>query len=177
MRKSLVEKESVLLQFDPLVHKTLARMGIRSSHLFYEDYAQELRLKMLELYQKFDGNPVDTERYQFVAYASKGLYWYLLDILKKERPTVSLSAIDFETVLNASTHQAPYQSQVNLLAFMTSMQKHLTLEEQGLFWLLNDSSLTLKDIAQIYDISIPAIHKRKVKLQEKLSSLKNILKF
>lgn len=176
MRKSIVEKESILLQFDPIVHKTLNRMGIRSTHLFYEDYAQELRIKMIALYERFEGNPIDNERYQFIAYASKGLYWYLLDLLKKERPTVSLPSIDLDALIHSSIQEAPFQSQVNLLAFISSMQNVLTLEEQGLFWLLNDDSLTLREIANYYDLSIPAIHKRKAKLQAKLSPFKNILK-
>ena len=51
------EHEKLLSQFEPLLFKTLSRVNMRRIHADYDDYLQELRLKLLTLADKFDGDP------------------------------------------------------------------------------------------------------------------------
>ena len=44
-----LHRSRVLVQFEKLIHRTLARAQVSQHHMFYEDYAQELRLKLLEI--------------------------------------------------------------------------------------------------------------------------------
>ena len=71
--------EHLIRLFAPLVYKTLARCNIHSAHIHYDDYWQELRIKLLQIAQNFDGQPLtnDDDRYRFTAYAQRGLYWHL----------------------------------------------------------------------------------------------------
>ena len=52
----------------------------------YDDFFQELQLKLVDLYTHFDGLPLEKEidRYRFTSYAKTGLYWHGLNLLRKD---------------------------------------------------------------------------------------------
>src|SRR5699024_8270298 len=80
--------DDLLKQFKPLIHKTMNRMKIFQNHMDYDDFIQELQIQLIEILHRFDGDPLasDEDRFKFTAYASNGLYWHGLNLLKKNAP-------------------------------------------------------------------------------------------
>lgn len=81
------EKELLLAQYTPLLHKVMKSLHLQSFDTQYEDYLQELRIKLIEIAKDFDGDPRDKDKYRFTNYAQRGLRWYLIDLLRKNKKT------------------------------------------------------------------------------------------
>lgn len=166
-------KSRVLNQFEPLVHKTLARLFIHPRHVSYEDYAQELRLKLLEIESSFDGRALGEDRIRFVAFAGRGLYWYLVSLLRKEKQAVTVSFDDIEAAVECVV---PLESsRLELVYFLEEVRRRLDEAEFELFQLLVDGEWTVTDIARFYDVSRKVIYRRKKKIVDKISDLKELL--
>lgn len=166
-------KSRVLEQFDPLVHKTLARLFISPRHVSYEDYAQELRVKLLEIEASFDGNALGEDRIRFVAFAGRGLYWFLVSLLRKEK---QLNSVSFDDIEAAVECEVPVESsRLELMFFMEEARRRLDAAEFELFQLLIDGEWTVTEIARFYKVQRKAIYRRKKKIVEKLSDLKELL--
>ena len=52
MTYDALDLNDFLLQFQPLVYKTLNRLNIRSTHMDYDDYFQELQIHLLKIREK-----------------------------------------------------------------------------------------------------------------------------
>lgn len=166
-------KSRVLLQFEPLVHKTLARLYIQSRHIAYEDYAQELRVKLLEIESSFDGKALGEDRIRFVSFAGRGLYWFLVSLLRKEKQLDSVSFDDIEAAVEC---EVPLESsRLELVYFLEEARRRLEVEEFELFQLLADGEWTVTDIARFYGVQRKVIYRRKKKIVDKLSDLKELL--
>ena len=166
-------RSRVLAQFEPLVHKTLARLFISPRHVSYEDYAQELRLKLLEIEAGFDGKALGEDRMRFVAFAGRGLYWFLISLLRKEKKAVSVSFDDIEAAIEC---EVPVESsRLELVLFLEEARRRLDAGEFELFQLLMHGEWTVTEIARFYGVQRKAIYRRKKKLVDKLSDLKDLL--
>lgn len=162
--------EELLNQFTPLVHKVLIEHGQKRNHKDYEDYYQELCIKLVEIAQEYEGDPLGDDRYRFTYYAKKGLSWHLIDLLKKDRHNEyeqSLSDFIFES-------EGVEASKENITAFMTEMVHRVTESELQLIKAFLDGN-TLQEIAKQFKVSRKTISKRKKHIQEKLSDLKSFL--
>ena len=165
--------EHMLRMFAPLLYKTLSRAGIDSRHLYYDDYLQELRLKLFHISRSFDGQPLfnDDDRYRFVAYAQRGLYWYLIDLLRMEPPcTASLD--HFPQYQDDLT---PLQTPIFLESFIAAARQRLSEDEFQLFQLLASDCGTYNEIASILNITRENLYKRRCKLKQKLHDIRNLL--
>lgn len=165
-------KSRVLGQFEPLVHKSLARLFISPRHVSYEDYAQELRVKLLEIEASFDGEALGVDRIRFVAFAGRGLYWFLVSLLRKERQVDLVAFDDVESALEG----VPFESsRVELVFFLEEVRRRLSADELELFNLLADGSWSVTEIARFYGMQRKAIYRRKQRIVEKMSDLKELL--
>ena len=81
-----INVSKLLIEFKPLIYKTLSRLRIHPHHMNFDDFFQELQIKLVEIYQGFEGDPlrVEADRYKFTAYAGNGLYWRGIDLFKKK---------------------------------------------------------------------------------------------
>lgn len=68
------QEEQLLVQFEPLLFKTLGRLNIRRVNADYDDFLQELRLKLLTISDKFDGDPYKEDVFRFLGFAKQSLY-------------------------------------------------------------------------------------------------------
>lgn len=51
----------------------------------YEDYLQELRIKLIKIAENFDGDPLVKDKYRFTKFAKRGLTWYLINLLRSDK--------------------------------------------------------------------------------------------
>src|SRR5699024_7569844 len=142
----------------------------KRNHKDYEDYYQELCIKLAEIAQEYEGDPLGDDRYQFTYYAKKGLSWHRIDLLKKDRHNEyeqSLSDFIFES-------EGVEASKENITAFMTEMVRRVNESELQLIKAYLDGN-TLQERAKQFKVSRKTISKRKKHIQEKLSDLKSFL--
>lgn len=163
----------MLTQFEPLIHKTLQRMTINQRHISYEDYAQELRIKLLAIEESFDGEALGEDRIRFVAFAGKGLYWHLVSLLRKNQKK---SEVSYDEIEAAADVDIPFESsRIELLFFMEEVRRRLDQSEYELLMMLCDESLTVTEIAKLYGVGRKTIYQRKNKIVSKINDLKTLL--
>lgn len=169
-------KSLLLKQFEPLLHKTLHRLNIFQGHWHYEDYLQELRLKLLTIDEAFDGKPLKGDGIRFAAYAGKGLYWHLVNLLRSENQQQEILVEDISLLSDTKGMLAPLQAgSYALSTFIEGVKQRLDKEELALFYVLADGSYSIHEIAASYGVSRKTIYERKKKLVEKIEELKVLL--
>lgn len=167
-------KSRVLDQFEPLIHKTLSRLFISQTHVNYQDYFQELRIKLLDIEATFDGDAMGKDRIRFVAYAGQGLKWHLLSILRKNSRQKEVSVEDI-TTLAEETIMPIESSKAAVLSFLEEIRRRLTLEEYELVLMLCDDTFTIEEIAEYFGIRRQTVYKRRAKIVSKIEDLKYLL--
>lgn len=170
----------LLTEFTPLLHKTMQRLNIRVTHMDYDDFFQELQIKLIHVYQTFDGEPlrVSSDRYRFTAYAGKGLYWHGLNLIRKDN-AVHTHSLDSDQ-LEWFTHKdeepaAPLQSSLFIEDFLQQAKKRLSPKDHELFLYLLEDTYTIQQLANMLKVSRDTIYKRKQKIQERLHGVKECL--
>lgn len=157
----------------------MQRLNIQSTHLYYDDFFQEMQIKLLDLYSSFDGNPIEVleDRYRFAAYTSKGLYWHGLNLIRKEAPS-SLSLFDNEQdeyIQIEDDSKSESTSSLYIEDFLRQAKNRLTKNEYILLLHLSEGKHSLMDIADLLSISRDTLYQRKKKIREKLDDLKECL--
>lgn len=180
MKFSTVKNRQILKEFDNLLHRVLRDAYLYPGHLDYEDYYQELCLKLLNLAENFEGNIFKEGRYPFVAYARRGLSWFVSDLRRRQSRTQSLASQDITHLVDQVNRQQAYphtylHSQGQILSFIQTAENHLTPEEKSLFYYLIQDAYNNQELADIFSCSRQAIHQRRKKLRQKLAHLKNLL--
>lgn len=169
-------KSYLLKQFEPLLHKALHRLNIYQGHWHYDDYLQELRLKLLTIADHFDGKPLKGDGVRFAAYAGKGLYWHLVNLLRNPTLSQEISVEDITLLPAADAMIVPLDEGSHALnAFIEGVKLRLTDEELVLFYILADGSYPVSEIAAHYGVARKTIYDRKRKLVAKLEELKYLL--
>lgn len=169
-------KSYLLKQFEPLLHKTLHRLNIYQGHWHYDDYLQELRLKLLAIADGFDGKPLKGDGVRFAAYAGKGLYWHLVNLLRHPSLSQEVLMEDMTLLPTADAMMVPLEEGSHTLsAFMEGVKERLAEEELVLFYILADGSYSISEIASQYGVARKTIYERKRKLVAKIEELKYLL--
>lgn len=163
----------MIKQFEPLINKTLHKFKLYSNHVDYEDYAQELRIKLLEIAKSFDGKPLamKDDRYRFIAYADNGLAWHLVNLLKREKPAAAVSPEILEETLEDFLVTNHYQVSAQLAEYASYAKQALDAQEYLLYLMLMDQSFTGEEIANLLGISRSTLYEWKKSIQTKLSKL------
>lgn len=170
-----------LKTFKPLIHKVLNQLNIHQNHIDYEDYYQELQIKLIEILRNFknDSTDIEEKNCKFIAYASKGLYWEGLDLLKKKskepekigesRPIEWLSdreAVNFDSFnLNLYTED-----------FFRLAKKRLDSKDFLLLLQLADGQYTMQELADEYGVVRDTIYQWKNRIKLRLEDIKDCLK-
>ena len=162
--------ELLLNQYQLLIKKVLRETNVYESHNSYEDYYQELSIKLIEIAKKFEGDLFVGDKYQFVSYAQKGLNWYLLDLLRSDSSYNHEFALSEFTFIEDNTKVMPDK----MLSFYAEVRKRLNSEEFIIFKGIANN-YTLKEIAEWLKVSPTTIAKKKRRLVAKLNDLKHIL--
>lgn len=170
-------EERLLQQFEPLLHKTLSQLNIRPSQSNYDDYLQELRIKLLQLSDKFIGDPFGDKIGRFITFARKGLFYYMIDIFRKENKIKNEIPMDISKISFIKEEESYVGQQDNIQSFIQEAEELLTPKEKDIFHLLIQSSYTMQEIANILGVSRNNIHKYKKQIRKKLTPLKFFLGF
>lgn len=174
------EYNDLLRQFEPLIHKTIHRLNIHQNHMDYDDFFQELQLQLVKVYQSSQGEPLtnDIERYKFTAYASKGLYWHGINLLKKKDHNSLLTMEDekLDWLIHQHTEgDLPSESNIHIEDFFKAAQKRLSGADFELLGFIVEDSYTIQELADIFGVSRDTIYQRKKRIRERLSDIKECL--
>lgn len=161
--------EQILIQYNRLIHRVLSDNGQKKTDNNYEDLYQELSIKLIEIAEKFSGDPIE-DAYVFTAYAQQGLQWYLIDLLR------SYSSVSVEIPLSnfIFTPVGAESFSENITAFLSEAKKRLTKSENQLFQSLINGQ-TLSELAKDLGVSKNTMSKRKKRIIEKIKDLKHLL--
>lgn len=168
----------LLQEFDPLVHHVLKRLNIKRYYMNYDDLCQELRIKLIEIIKRFDGNPKGQDKGRFITYARKGLYWHAISLLRKDK---SGTELDYDTAKLANQLQlshnpeVTWQSDLAIAEFYRQAKIILNPTEYQVFTLLNSQLYTMQEIADLMSLSRKTIYHYKLRIQKKLQLIKKEL--
>ncbi|MBG9987603.1 sigma-70 family RNA polymerase sigma factor [Aerococcaceae bacterium DSM 111176] len=162
--------ERLLSQYKRLIHKVLLSTGISMNQYAYEDYYQELSIKLVEIADSFQGDVFDADKFKFASFAQRGLRWFLVDLFRSKKygeSTVPLS--DYLLNNNESDEVSD-----KVIDFLNEASLRLDDTEILLFKGLV-SGLPLNELAKTFGVSRKTISRRRIKLQEKLREIKDLL--
>jgi len=174
------EIDDLLKEFEPLIHKTIQRLNIKQNNADYEDFFQELRLQLIKIYCSFDGKPLveDTERYKFTAYASRGLYWHCVNLLKKEYntsfQTIEDGKIDWFMQKDKTT-KSNFETNIHIEEFFRLAEQRLSKQDYKLLLYLAEEKYTEQELADLMNVSRSTIYQRKKRIKARLSGIKKCL--
>ena len=174
MNRNVVLNRRILTEFDPLLHCVLKDAHVSPSMLYYEDFLQELRLKLLSFLDRFEGNPLGADRYAFTAYARKGLYWGVMDLLRKEKRQWH-TPLEKEDVLDAGLMQVYQQSHLSIQLFEQEARRRLNRKELAVYYLLLESDYTMQEIADRLGCRRQTVHNIRQRIRQKLAPCKTFL--
>lgn len=174
-----LKADRLLHQYQPLLHKILHQFQISKYHANYDDYLQELKIKLLELHHKFDGDALSAEDTpRFVHLAKRALYWRMLDLLRQEarRPDTTAFENIGEHLLADAAFAQSRGSSLAIETFLSQARAVLTAEEFTFLMFLIGREMTLAELAEIYDVTRQTIHNWQRNLQHKLADYKDLLR-
>lgn len=153
----------LLEQFEPLIHHVLLARGVRQADSHYDDYAQELRLYLFKLANKFAGDPLGSDRYAFVAYAKRGLGWHLSRLIQQQITEAHASLPDaFFTSAESSAHSYDQLLRDLFTDFYPTLPDSLQL----LFDLLMAGETSSNQLQETLQCSRRTLYYRKSRLKE-----------
>lgn len=167
--------DRLLREFEALIHKTLADLNIRKCHGDYQDYAQELRLKLLDVAERFEGKPLGQDRYRFVAYAGRYLRWSLLDLLRQTERLPQLTLSEHQDLLADSTSLQGEACEAGAADFLQAAQASLSERDYQLTLALAEPDVSITDIARSFGVARKTIYAWKKRLAQRLKPLKGLL--
>lgn len=169
----------VLEQFEPLIHKSLSQMNVKPHYRDYDDFAQELRLKLLDVYQRFDGQALEEDRYRFIAYAGQALRWTVANLLRKQQdlaePRGQMNATQLGELHTQSQSHTDIKNQYNLPSFLTEAYPLLSYEEQLALDCCMDGEFSALDIAGILGCSLGKLKNTYQTIADQLFPFKSLL--
>lgn len=171
------QEEQLLSQFEPLLFKTLGRLNIRRVNADYDDFLQELRLKLLTIADKFDGDPYKEDVVRFLGFAKQGLYRYTIDLLKKSKPKADVVGSDVSQLSELLHSDLVFGINPEVQEFIGRASDVLSDKERRVFALLVEGGYTGQEMADELGVSRKTMNKYKKQIQEKLDPLKDILLF
>lgn len=173
-----LQADKLLQQYQALVHKVLHHFQISRYHYLYDDYHQELQIKLLEVAQQFDGNPfLEADQPRFIYMAKKAMQWRLIDIFRKEQrapATAELEKVEHQALLDESD-LLTFEGNVAMAEFFDEARDLLDNEEYSLILDLVKGERNTNQLAAFYGVSRQTIYGRKKKIGGKLMSLKGTL--
>lgn len=169
----------LLEEFESLLYKTMHRLHITPNQSNYDDYFQELQIKLITIYQTFDGNPLSVieDRYRFTAYAGKGLYWHGLYLFRKDNSLLNeVNTMEIaETLQNQEDNILEKNSELFISDFLNHAKNRLVEQDYLLLLYLVEGKRTVKEMARLMNVTRDTIYQRKNKIQEQLFNLKECL--
>lgn len=166
----------VLIQFEALVHKTMNRLNIPQNNMHYEDFTQKLQIQLIEIFQSFDGNPLDSEidRYKFIAYAGQGLYWHGLNLLRQDNLEM-IYPTDEEQIDWFIEGVEDARNNLYVDDFLQQAKPRLSDEDYLLVLYMCEGKYTVLELANLMGVSRDTIYQRRKKIQLRLKDLKECL--
>lgn len=172
--------EIFLKQFRPLIYKTLSRLNIFSRQMDYEDYFQELQIKLIDLLAHFKNDSGDWEEMnaKFIAYAGQGLYWYGLDLIrnKSKNSLKTMEASSLEIVLDGDYQSIDdLESSLFTEDFLRLAKRRLSVRDFDFLLRLIKSQSTMQELADDYGVARDTLYQWKKRLRMRLVDIKDCI--
>lgn len=147
----------------------------------YEDYYQELQIKLLDILEKFksDTSDSDEKNCKFTAYAGRGLYWHGVDLLRKKK-NHSLETTESEKIQWLADQDLieceSIDSNLYTDDFFRLAKRRLSPEDFTLLIQLAEGKHTMSELAEKHGIVRATVYQRKERIQNRLADIKDCLK-
>lgn len=169
-----------LEQFTPLIHRTLQRLSIYPQNMDYEDYYQELQIKLMDILRRFKIDSADLEEVnaKFTAFAGRGLYWHGLDLVrsKKNQSLASFEPDQIERLEDEeSREEQQMERKLSTEDFFRLAKKRLSEKDFQLLLQFASGNYRMQDLADEYGVARDTIYQWKNKIQIRLADLKDCL--
>lgn len=177
MVKSMDTYSQLLEQYEALIHRTLSRANVRPHYRDYEDLAQELRIKLLDIYDLFDGDALEEDKFRFSAYAGKGLYWHTMNLLREEKDGDMPSDLEeMDLIENQPPQPSLFETaQLSLQSFLHEAKKKLNEKELFVLHCCMEGSYKQKEIAEKLEVTSQRVLQYRKKIAEKLVEFQSLL--
>ncbi|MDN6161565.1 MAG: hypothetical protein L0I79_02225 [Atopostipes sp.] len=169
-----------LTQFKPLIHKTLNRLNIFSNNMDYEDYYQELQIKLIDILKLFQNDSVDLEEKnaKFLAYAGQGLYWHGLDLIRNKEGnslgTIESNSLEYLVDGQFSSDSVSERS-LNIKEFFDLAEKRLSKKDFDFLLQLAEGRQTMEELAKDYGVTRATLYQWKKRIKFRLVDIKDCL--
>lgn len=166
----MFNQEKLVEMYSSVIHHTLHRHGVFTHHQNYDDYFNELYIKLLDLAGKFQGDALDdAERGHFVAYAKAGLERQLWQLLKHERQRRREIPLE-----NLFFHQSgdEVESELTRIDFLANARRVLEKEEYDFLLVIVDDYWTVSDKAKMLGISRKTYYQKRSRIIRDLKGMK-----
>lgn len=169
-----------LKQFQLLIHKVLHRLNMHQGQMDYEDYYQELQIKLIDILKGFENDSPDLEEKnaKFTAYASQGLYWHGLDLLrnKNKNSFLTTESASFDYMLDGDTQSVDsLKSTLNTEDFFRLAKKRLSEKDYIFLLQIAHGQQTMEELAVDYGVAKDTVYQWKNRLKERLDGIKDCI--
>ncbi|MBG9981038.1 sigma-70 family RNA polymerase sigma factor [Facklamia lactis] len=163
----------ILQEFQALIYRLLRQYSISPYQSDYPDLVQELRIKLCQIAQDFDGQPLQNadDRYRFIAFASKGLTWKLLNLFKQAVPETPCSSLDLDAFSSELPAQNLGQASLLLGHYTAQARELLNQREFILYLALIQGELSPQEMMDLLEIKRSAFYEMKQRIAHKLAPI------
>lgn len=156
----------LMVKYERLIHYVLNNSSIYQDRDEYDDFAQELRMKLIVLAESSVYDPF-TQDGPFTAYAKRELRYKLVALLRKQNRQTALDPIAWDDKVE-DAHVIPCHDEARIIDKLAIMdiKKKLDARNREILRLQYEEGYTVKEIAEHLNISRAAISRRRRKIAE-----------
>ncbi|RLK63302.1 sigma-70 family RNA polymerase sigma factor [Atopobacter sp. AH10] len=164
-----LDMENLWEQHQRVIYYSLAHLGIFKSHGDFEDFVQDGFLKLCDLAQRFKGDWLLENRYQFISYAKISLRRFYLDLL--HRKSYRKDDKNDPALLDLLADEKQNDLAENLL--IRDCLAQIRPEDCQLFLALYHGGKSKEDLAQQFGLSRRTLYRRIDRIKIALAPLFN----
>ena len=162
----MFNQEKLVEMYSSVIHHILHHHGVFSHHQNYDDYFNELYIKLLDLADKFQGDALDdAERGHFVAYAERQL-WQLLKQERQRKREIPLENLFFQRSGDE------VESELTRIDFLANARRVLEKEEYDFLLVVVDGNWTVSDKAKMLGMSRKTYYQKRSRIIGLLKEMK-----
>lgn len=119
----------LVVKYERLIHYVLNNSSIYQDRDEYDDFAQELRMKLIVLAESSVYDPF-TQDGPFTAYAKRGLRYKLVDLLRKQNRQTALDLIAWDDKVE-DAHVIPNYDAENIIDHIAMLDIQSKLDDRS----------------------------------------------
>lgn len=154
-----------------IVYGVLKRLNIRPDNSQFEDLKQEGFIHLAKKYSLYDGDVKDDK---ICAYLFQGVYWYLLDLLRKQQRNdnkmIDVSKDNDQWTAEIEDPKSLHDELDNI-EIMNQLWLHCTGNQRRFLCCTYNDAMTVTQIARKYGVSRKTVYQWKKGVQKEFYKL------